>query len=118
MVCGAVPTGGQVSVYLSAETSKAGTFHYAVKFADISGGTTVYVDQKSDGTHQIVSWSEVTSSATATKNSRSGQLDAVGSRTLLAWFDLEADALAARQRIEVDARVKARAVEEVFLPVF
>jgi len=46
MVCGAVPTGGQVSVYLSADTSKAGTFHYGVKFADISGGTTVYVDQK------------------------------------------------------------------------
>ncbi|TMG58820.1 MAG: hypothetical protein E6H83_10095 [Chloroflexi bacterium] len=71
-----MPTGGQVSVYLSADTSKAGTFHYAVKFADISGGTTVYVDQKSDGTHQIVSWSEVTSSATATK--KAGRYKATG----------------------------------------
>ena len=81
MVCGAVPTGGQVSVYLSADTSKAGTFHYAVKFAavkfaDISGGTTVYVDQKSDGTHQIVSCSEVTSSASATK--KAGRYKATG----------------------------------------
>ena len=76
MVCGAVPTGGQVSVYLSADTSKAGTFHYGVKFADISGGTTVYADQKSDGTHQIVSWSEVTSSATATK--KAGRYKATG----------------------------------------
>ncbi len=59
MLCGAVPTGGHVSVYLSADTSKVGAFHYGVKFADISGGTTLYVDENRDGTHQIVSWSEV-----------------------------------------------------------
>ena len=76
MVCCAVPTGGQVGVYLSADTSKAGTFHYAMKFADISGGTTVHVDQKSDGTHQIVSWSEVISSASGTK--KAGRYKATG----------------------------------------
>ena len=76
MVCGAVPTGGQVSVYVSADASKAGAFHYAVKFADISGWTTVYVDQKSDGTHQIVWWSEVISSASATK--KAGRYKATG----------------------------------------
>jgi len=58
MLCGAVPTGGHVSVYLSADTSKAGTFQYGVKFADISGGTTVYVNQNRNGTHQVVSWTE------------------------------------------------------------
>ena len=59
MVCGAVATGGRASVYISADTSKTGTFRYAVKVADISGGTTVYVDQNSNGTHQVISWSEV-----------------------------------------------------------
>ena len=59
MVCGAVPTGAHVSVYLSADTSKIGAFHYGVKVADISGGTTLYVNQNPDGTHQVVSWSEV-----------------------------------------------------------
>src|SRR5579864_7003259 len=42
-----------------------------------------------------------------------GELDAVGSRTLLAWLDFEADALAARQGVEIHARVEAGTVEEV-----
>jgi hypothetical protein len=58
MLCGAVPRGGHVTVYLSADTSKAGTFHYAVKFADVSYGTPDYIDQNPDGTHRIVAWTE------------------------------------------------------------
>jgi len=58
MVCGLVSTGGSVDVYLSGDASKRGTFHYAVKFADISSGTPVYINQNPDGTHQVVSWYE------------------------------------------------------------
>jgi hypothetical protein len=58
MVCGSVPPGGSISVYLMGDTSKRGTFHYGVKFADISSGTPVYIDQNPDGTHQVVSWYE------------------------------------------------------------
>jgi len=77
MVCGAVPTGGQVSVYVSADASKAGTFHYVrSETRRHLWGTTVYVDQKSDGPHQIVSWSEVISSASATK--KAGRYKATG----------------------------------------
>lgn len=58
MVCGSVSAGGSVEVYLSGDTSKRGTFRYAVKFADISSGTPVYIDQNPDGTHRVVSWYE------------------------------------------------------------
>jgi hypothetical protein len=58
MVCGSVSAGGSIEVYLSGDTSQRGTFHYAVKFADISSGTPVYIDQNPDGTHQVVSWYE------------------------------------------------------------
>jgi hypothetical protein len=58
MVCGSVSAGGSVEVYLSGDTSQRGTFHYAVKFADISSGTPVYIDQNPDGTHRVVSWYE------------------------------------------------------------
>jgi hypothetical protein len=58
MLCDAVFPGGDVTVYLIGDTSKRGTFHYAVKFADVSSGTPVYIDQNPDGTHQIVSWYE------------------------------------------------------------
>jgi hypothetical protein len=58
MVCGSVAPGGEITVYLIGDTTKRGTFHYAVKFADISSGTPVYVDQNPDGTHQVVSWYE------------------------------------------------------------
>lgn len=59
MICGAVPSGGQVNVYLGGDVTTGGTFHYAVKFADIASGSPVYVDQHSDGTHDVVSWTEV-----------------------------------------------------------
>jgi hypothetical protein len=58
IVCGSVPAGGSVSVYLEGGVSKVGHFNYAVKFADISSGRTVYVDQNANGTHQVVAWSE------------------------------------------------------------
>ena len=58
ILCGAVPSGGSVSVYLEGDVSKAGVFGYAVKFADISSGRVVYIDQNANGTHQVVSWSE------------------------------------------------------------
>jgi hypothetical protein len=58
ILCGAVPSGGSVSVYLEGDVSKAGAFSYAVKFADISSGRIVYIDQNANGTHQVVSWSE------------------------------------------------------------
>lgn len=59
IVCGAVPSGASVDVYLGGDVTTRGTFNYAVKFADISSGTPVYVDQHSDGTHDVVSWTEV-----------------------------------------------------------
>jgi hypothetical protein len=58
MVCGAVPAGGQVNVYLGGDVTTRGTWHYAVKFADIASGSPVYVDQHPDGTHDVVSWTE------------------------------------------------------------
>jgi hypothetical protein len=61
IVCGAVPSGGSVDVYLGGDVTTRGTFNYAVKFADISSGTPVYVDQHTDGTHDVVSWTEVIS---------------------------------------------------------
>jgi len=59
MVCGAVPPGGQVNVYLGGDVTTRGTWHYAVKFADVESGSPVYVDQHPDGTHDVVSWTEV-----------------------------------------------------------
>jgi len=58
IVCGPVPPGGEVTVYLGGDVTTRGTFNYAVKFADVSGPSPVYVDQNPDGTHQIVAWSE------------------------------------------------------------
>src|SRR5438034_3569277 len=52
------------------------------------------------------------------KGVSSGELDAVRPRSLLAWLDLETDALPAGQRVVVDARVQTSPVEEVLLPVF
>src|SRR5437762_9382118 len=46
-------------------------------------------------------------------NSDLSQLDAVGSRALLARLDLEAHALATGERVEVHARVQTGPVEEV-----
>jgi len=58
IVCGPVPPGGEVDVYLGGDVTTRGTFNYAVKFADVSGPSPVYVNQNPDGTHQIVAWSE------------------------------------------------------------
>ena len=59
MVCGSVGPGGRIDVYLGGDVTTRGTFHYAVKFADISSGSPVYVNQHSDGTHDVVYWTEV-----------------------------------------------------------
>ncbi len=61
IVCGAVGPGAQLEVYLGGDVTTRGKFNYAVKFADISSGTPVYVNQHSDGTHDVVSWTEVIS---------------------------------------------------------
>jgi hypothetical protein len=61
IVCGAVAPKGTVSAYMQGVVSTAGTFRYAVKFADISSGSAVYVNQRLDGTHEVVSWTERTS---------------------------------------------------------
>jgi hypothetical protein len=58
IVCGPVPPGGEVTVYLGGDVTTRGTFRYAVKFADVSGPTPIYVNQNPDGTHEIVTWSE------------------------------------------------------------
>jgi hypothetical protein len=58
IVCGQVAPGAEVDVYLGGDVTTRGTFVYAVKFADISGASPVYVDQNPDGTHAIVSWTE------------------------------------------------------------
>jgi len=58
IVCGPVPSGGEVDVYLGGDVTTRGTFNYAVKFADVSGPSPVYVNQHPDGTHDIVTWSE------------------------------------------------------------
>src|SRR5438874_2336392 len=47
----------------------------------------------------------------------SSEPDAIRARSFLARLDLEVDALATRQRIEVDARVQAASVEEVLLSI-
>jgi len=61
IVCGGVGPGAQVDVYLGGDVTTRGTFRYAVKFADISSGSPVYVNQHPDGTHDVVSWTEVIS---------------------------------------------------------
>lgn len=58
IVCGPVPPKGQVGVYLQGVVATPGTFRYAVKFADISSGAPVYVNQRLDGSHEVVTWSE------------------------------------------------------------
>ncbi len=59
ILCGPVGAGQEVDAYLGGDISKRGYFRYAVKFADIGGGSTVYIDQHANGTHDVVSWSEL-----------------------------------------------------------
>ena len=61
IVCGRVGPNQEVDVYLGGDVTSRGTFNYAVKFADISGASAVYVNQHPDGTHDVVSWREVIS---------------------------------------------------------
>lgn len=61
IVCGSLGPGAQVDVYLGGDVTTRGKFNYAVKFADISSGSPVYVNQHPDGTHDVVSWTEVVS---------------------------------------------------------
>jgi hypothetical protein len=49
---------------------------------------------------------------------RLGSADAYGARALGAGFDLERDALAALEAVEIEGSLEAATVEEVFLPVF
>jgi hypothetical protein len=55
--------------------------------------------------------------AAAPCNAQLRQLDAVCAGALLAGLDLEVDALPTGERVEVHARVKACAVEEVLSPI-
>jgi hypothetical protein len=59
IICGGVSPNEQIDVYLGGDVTTRGTFNYAVKFADISSGSPLYVNQHADGTHDIVSWREV-----------------------------------------------------------
>jgi len=58
IVCGSVASRGTVSVYLVGGVSKVGLYHYGVKFADISSGRAVYIDQHPNGTHDVIAWTE------------------------------------------------------------
>jgi hypothetical protein len=59
IVCGSVAQNGQVVAYMLGNVSVIGTYHYAVKFADISSGS--MINQRADGTHAVAPWSETTS---------------------------------------------------------
>src|SRR5207237_664533 len=48
-----------LTAQLAGDVNTRGTFTYSVEFADISVGSSVYVNQPSDGTHDVVSWREV-----------------------------------------------------------
>lgn len=58
IICGSVGPNEVVNVYLVGDVTTTGTFNYAIKFSDISGSAPVYVNQRPDGTHEVVSWSE------------------------------------------------------------
>jgi len=57
IVCGSVPQYGQVVAYMLGSITVAGTFNYAVRFADISSGSNVHVN----GNHEVSVWTEATS---------------------------------------------------------
>ena len=59
IVCGPVSRNTTIDVYLGGDVTTRGTFNYAVKFADISPASPLYVNQHPDGTHDVVSWREV-----------------------------------------------------------
>jgi hypothetical protein len=59
IICGSLAPGRLLNVELDGYTTTRGTFRYAVKFSDISSGSPVYLNQRPDGTHEVVSWTEV-----------------------------------------------------------
>jgi hypothetical protein len=59
IVCGPVAAGQEVDAYLGGDVSKRGAFNYGIKFADIGGGSPVYINQHANGTHDAVTWREV-----------------------------------------------------------
>ncbi len=61
IVCGPVAPNATLNVYLIGDVTTAGTFKYGAAFADISSGSPVYVNQRADGTHEVVTWTESTS---------------------------------------------------------
>jgi hypothetical protein len=58
-VCGSVPANTSANVTMVGIATTPGTFQYAVKFADIAGGKTAYIDEHADGARDYVAWSEV-----------------------------------------------------------
>lgn len=58
-VCGSIPANGSANVTMTGTATARGTFQYAVKFADIAGGKTAFIDEHADGAHDYVAWGEV-----------------------------------------------------------
>ncbi len=58
IVCGSLTPHATLNVYLIGDVTTAGTFNYGLTFSDISLNPPVYVNQRPDGTHEIVSWIE------------------------------------------------------------
>jgi hypothetical protein len=58
-VCGSIAPNGSANVTMVGTATTPGTFQYAVKFADIAGGKTAYIDEHADGAHDYVAWAEV-----------------------------------------------------------
>jgi hypothetical protein len=61
IVCGSVAPNAQVVAYMLGSVSVTGTYTYAVKFADISSGEPVYVNQRPNGAPAATTWTETIS---------------------------------------------------------
>jgi hypothetical protein len=59
IVCGAVAPRAEVNAQMLGVVVGTGTFKYAVTFADISSGSPVYVNQRLDASHDVVTWTEI-----------------------------------------------------------
>lgn len=58
IVCGSVAPKGEVAAYLQGAVQGTGTFKYAVAFADVSPGAPVFLNQRIDGTYQVLTYTE------------------------------------------------------------
>lgn len=58
IVCGSVAPKGEVAVYLQGAVQGAGTFKYAVAFADVSPGAPVFLNQRIEGPYQVLTYTE------------------------------------------------------------